>query len=795
MALAMVLMATILAGIASAYPSGIDRTLGLDNRGCYCHGVDDSSAGEPSSDIDITMEGVPEYYEPGTTYTVWVNLTLWGEDTPATPDNGTTVRGGFNLLVTDGSIRITNNMTQLRDDGSITHTLQGSYQHSWTFQWDAPEARDRHVDFYVYSNMVDGSGTTSGDLWNGVDIHVHGPDADPSDVTDRYDDVAIPLDRNLPAFALIGILLLVLYTGIRLDEDSRKAIPGILKEWVTTTDHKKIGILYLLMSILFLVMGLMLALTMRLQLVSPENDFLGPDQYNQIFTIHGTTMIFLMAMPMIFGIANYIVPLHIGARDLAFPRLNAFSFWLQPAGGLIIYSGILFGSLADVGWTGYAPYSSTGGGLSPGTELWTMGQILLGISSTITAVNFIVTILKMRAPGVKLMRMSLYTWSILITSVLMLFALPVLTVALVMLFMDRTMGTLFFDVAAGADPLLWEHLFWYFGHPEVYIVVLPAFGILSEVITTFSRRPLYGHNSMVYAMLGIGVLSFLVWGHHMYTSGADPTFRFVMMVMTMLVAVPTGIKVFNWLATLTGGSVVIKTPLLFALGCIATFTIGGVTGVMLASIPIDTHVHDTYFIVAHFHYTLIGGTVMAILAGLYYWYPKATGKMYNEDLGITHFVVGFISFHLTFFPMFDLGLLGMPRRVASYPAGYGFDTINLIVTIAGTVFALSFFIMLVNFITSLEKGKDAGDNPWGGWTFEWTISSPPPEHSFNEIPVLRTYDEYKADILAAAEAEEGSKDKTGKGAEETAGDDVPGSEDQGSDGKDPAEMKKEEVKE
>ena len=459
-------------------------------------------------------------------------------------------------------------------------------------------------------------------------------------------------------------------------------------------------------------------------------------------------MIFMAAMPIIFGFANYLIPLQIGCRDMAFPRLNAMSYWLLPTGGIVIYMGYFTGGAGDVGWTGYVPYATSEASTVPGTDFWVAGQIMLGASSTLTAINFVTTILRMRAPGVTLMRMPLFTWSIFVTVCLLLLAIPVFAIALILLLADRTFGTLYFSgscagdlmgTTACSDPILWQHLFWYFGHPEVYIVILPAFGVLSEIISTFSRRPIFGYTSMVYALTTIGVISFVVYGHHMFTTGADPLFRFVVMLTTMLVAVPTGIKIFNWLATMTGGSIVTKTPMIFALGTVITFTIGGITGIILASIPLDIAFHDTYFVVAHFHYVLVGGTIFAFLGGVYYWFPKMTGKMMNETLGLVHFAFSFIFFNAAFYPMHNVGISGMPRRYATYDPAL--TEMNQFISVAAFIFGFAQLIFVYNVIYSYKYGEEAGDDPWDGWSLEWTTSSPPPHNSFTEIPTLKSAEE------------------------------------------------------
>jgi cytochrome c oxidase subunit 1 len=528
------------------------------------------------------------------------------------------------------------------------------------------------------------------------------------------------------------------------DEYAHKPFSERVMHWLTTTNHKEIGKLYMATGLAFFVIGGLFALLIRLQLMFPDSTFLVPGNpaetakaFNSLFTLHGTVMIFLFAMPFIFGFANYVCPLQIGARDLAFPRLNALSYWLLIPGGLTILIAVPLGGGADVGWTGYAPYSGAPTSARPGVDLWLMGQTVLGVSSTLTAVNFLVMILRMRAPGVSLFRMPLFTWSILVTVFLLLLAIPVFTVALVMLYLDRNLGTDFFNPAANADPLLWQHLFWYFGHPEVYILVLPAFGVISEVISTFSGRPIYGYRSMVYAIAGIGIVSYVVWGHHMFTTSMDPRMRFIFMITTMLVAVPTGIKIFNWLATILGGRIRFKTPMLFALGFIGMFTLGGITGIVLASVPLDYHLQETYYVVAHFHYVIFGGTIMSFFAGIYYWWPKMTGRMYNEKVGVIHFAILLIGFNMTFFPMHELGIMGMNRRISTYPAATGFGPLNYWASVGAFLIAASVLLMLLNLLWSRKHGAKAGDDPWGGWSLEWVTSSPPPPETFVRIPVLR----------------------------------------------------------
>ncbi len=510
-----------------------------------------------------------------------------------------------------------------------------------------------------------------------------------------------------------------------------------LLHWLTTTNHKEIGLLYILTGLVFFFIAGSAALLIRAQLAVPDNTLVSPDQYNALFTLHGLSMVFLVGMPIISGFANYVVPLQIGAKDLPFPRINALSFWLIPAGGIVLYSGLLTGRGPDMGWTLYAPYSTGAGtGLArPAADLAILGLLFLGASSIATSINFLTMILRMRAPTMGL-RMPLFTWSVLVTVFLLLLAMPVLTAALVMLYLDLTLRTGFFNPALGGDPVLWQHLFWFFGHPEVYVLVLPSFGIVSEVIPVFSRRPIFGYWAMAVAMAAIGFISFVVWVHHMFTTSVPQSLRTIMMLTTYLVGVPTGIKIFNWLATLWGGKLHFKTPMLFALGLVAMFTIGGITGIFLASIPLDIPLQDTYFVVSHFHYVLFGGTVFGFFAGLYYWFPKITGRMYHEGLGKLHFLLTFIGFNLTFWPMNNLGMMGMPRRIVTYSADTGWGPLNMLSTVGAFILGFSQLIMVANFLRSRKHGAAAGNNPWGGSGLEWTVSSPPPPHNFDGVPVL-----------------------------------------------------------
>ena len=506
--------------------------------------------------------------------------------------------------------------------------------------------------------------------------------------------------------------------------------------WLATTNHKDIGILYILSSFFFFIVGGVEALILRIQLGTPDNTFVTPDVYNQIFTMHGTTMIFLFVMPILVGFGNYLVPLMIGARDMAFPRLNALSYWMFIFGGLLLYSSFLFGGAPDAGWFAYAPLTISQYSHSHGMDFWALGITLTGIGSTVGAINFIVTILNLRAPGMTLFKMPLFVWQILVTAFLLVFALPSLTVDAILLFLERNYGALFFAPSQGGSPLLWQHLFWFFGHPEVYILILPAFGFISEIMPTFSRKPIFGYGAIVFSGIAIGFLGFTVWAHHMFAVGLSPIADAIFSIDSMIIAVPTSIKIFNWIATLWGGKLNVKTPLLFAVGFVSLFIIGGLSGITLAVVPIDFQVTDSYYIVAHLHYVLYGGSVFAIFAAIYYWFPKMTGRLLNETLGKWHFWTMFAGFNLTFFPMHALGLMGMPRRIFTYSPEQGWTLWNFLETIGAFVIAISILVFLWNLVVSLRKGKEAGDDPWDAQTLEWTVSSPPPEDNFAVIPTI-----------------------------------------------------------
>ena len=516
----------------------------------------------------------------------------------------------------------------------------------------------------------------------------------------------------------------------------RTSQPSGLWSWITTVDHKRLGVMYLVTAVVFFLIGGLEALLIRSQLATPDGRILNPELYNQIFTMHGTTMVFLAVMPLNSGFGNYIVPLMIGARDMAFPRLNAFGYWLYLFGGILLYSSFLLGDAPNAGWFGYAPLTERAFNPTLGVDFWVLSLQLLGISSLAGALNFIVTILNMRAPGMTINRLPLFVWGTLVTSLLIIFAVPSITVALILLLFDRHFGTMFYLPSAQGDPLLWQHLFWFFGHPEVYIMIMPAFGIISEVLATYSRKPIFGYAAMAFAFAGISFVSFTVWAHHMFATGISPVADVVFAGTSFLVAVPTGIKIFNWLGTIWKGSIRITTAFLFAAGFIGQFTIGGLGGVMLGTVPVDWQITDTYFVVGHFHYTLFAGAVLGLFAGAYHWFPKMTGRFLNERLGQAHFWLTMIGMTMVFLTMHYVGVLGMPRRIYTYAGGQGWDLWNLIETIGAFIVALGVLIFVFNILSSLRQAKTANDDPWDGQTLEWATSSPPPVYNFaSMIPV------------------------------------------------------------
>ncbi|WP_411829516.1 cytochrome c oxidase subunit I [Paenibacillus lautus] len=520
-------------------------------------------------------------------------------------------------------------------------------------------------------------------------------------------------------------------------------------DWLTTVDHKKIGILYLIAGGFFFGIGGIEAILIRLQLIKPMNDLVSAQVFNELITMHGTTMIFLGVMPVIFALMNAVIPLQIGARDVAFPFLNSLGFWTFLFGGLLLNLSWIMGGAPDAGWTSYTPLSTNDYSSTHGVDFYTIGLQIAGLGTLIGGINFLATIITMRAPGMSFMRMPMFTWTAFITSAMILFAFPAITVGLVLLSFDRLLGANFFDVAAGGSPVLWQHIFWIFGHPEVYILILPAFGIISEVIPTFSRKRLFGYSSMVFATILIAFLGFMVWAHHMFTTGLGPVANALFSIATMLIAVPTGIKIFNWLFTMWGGQIRFTSANLFAIGFVPTFVMGGVTGVMLASAPADFQFHDTYFVVAHFHYVIVGGLVFGLFAGLHYWWPKMFGRVLNETLGKWTFWLFAIGFHMTFFVQHFLGLLGMQRRIVSYLPNQNFDELNFISTIGAILMGIGVLAFLANVVITSRKPVGAPADPWeDGRTLEWSIPSPPPEYNFKQIPLVRGIDAYWKEKMA-----------------------------------------------
>ena len=518
------------------------------------------------------------------------------------------------------------------------------------------------------------------------------------------------------------------------------------RSWVTTIDHKKIGKMYGFMSLFFFIVGGVEALLIRTQLATPNGTLLSAQVYNEMFTMHGTTMIFLVVMPLGVAFMNYFIPLQIGARDVAFPRLNAFGFWTFLAGGIILNSSFLLGGAPDNGWYNYAPNSLVVYSPTHGVDFWTVGLITTGLASLVTSINIITTVINMRAPGMTWFKVPVFTWMSLVGQFMLLFAIPVLTAAQFMLLFDRRFDANYFEVAQGADPLLWQHLFWIFGHPEVYIMIMPAFGMTSDIVPVFSRKPLFGYKVMVLSGVAIGFLGWGVWAHHMFTSGMGPMSVALFAVGSMTIAIPTGVKIFNWMATMWRGQIRFTTAMLFAIGMFTMFTLGGVSGITHAVSPADTQQHDTYYIVAHFHYVLFGGAFLIFMGAFYYWWPKMFGHKLSERMGHWNFWLMMIGFNLTFGPQHILGLQGMPRRVYTYLPGYGWELWNLVSTIGSYILAASVLLFIVNVVVSRRKAHAAGQftcepDPWDARTLEWITSSPPPEFDFYEIPEVRDLDE------------------------------------------------------
>ncbi|HEY6412770.1 MAG TPA: cytochrome c oxidase subunit I [Edaphobacter sp.] len=520
---------------------------------------------------------------------------------------------------------------------------------------------------------------------------------------------------------------------------------NVVYEWLTTVDHKKIGLMYIVYALIFLVIGGFQATLMRIQLAVPNNHFVSPQVFNRLFTMHGTTMVFFVGMPILFGFGNYLVPLMIGARDMAFPRLNAFSFWISAFAGVLLYfsyvggSGLYAaGSAPDVGWFAYAPLTAKI--FSPGhsTDYWTLAVFLSGVGSIGTALNIVTTILSMRCKGMTMGRMPLLVWLYLVMAGLVFVAVSPLTAAQIMLTLDRYLGAHFFDTQAGGSAVLWMHFFWIFGHPEVYVLVLPAFAFVNEIVPVFSRKAIFGYPAMVAASVGIGFISLSVWAHHMFTVGMGPAGNTFFVFSTMVISVPTGIKIFNWLATIWGGKVIFAVPMMFCVAFLFQFLIAGLTGIMLSAAPFDWQLSASYFVVAHFHYVLVGAILFALFGAFYYWYPKATGRMMSERVGKWHFWLFVIGFHLTFDFMHVPGLLGMPRRIYTYEAGRGWESWNLIVGIGAIIQTIATLFFVYNLVRSYFRGAVAGNDPWDAWTLEWATPSPPPSYNFAVEPTVNS---------------------------------------------------------
>ncbi|MHB8301286.1 MAG: cytochrome c oxidase subunit I [Acidobacteriaceae bacterium] len=521
--------------------------------------------------------------------------------------------------------------------------------------------------------------------------------------------------------------------------------PQVMHDWIVTVDHKKIGLMYIATALLFLVVGGVEALLMRVQLAIPESKFLSPEVFNEMFTMHGTTMIFLVAMPILFGFANYLVPLMIGARDMAFPRLNAFSYWIYFFGAVLLYYSVIGGKglyggpgVPDIGWFAYAPLTEQPFSKGNGSDYWAIGIFITGIGTIGTALNIVVTTITMRCKGMKLGRMPLLVWLMMVSAGMVLTAIPPLSAAQIMLLIDRYLGGHFFDTQAGGSAVIWAHFFWIFGHPEVYILVLPAFGFVNEIIPVFSRKAIFGYPAMVAASVGIGFISFSVWAHHMFTVGMNAAANTAFVFSTMLVAIPTGIKIFNWLATIWGGKIRFTVPMLFCVAFLFQFTLAGLTGIMLAVAPFDWQLHNTYFLIGHFHYVILGGIFFCLFAAFYYWFPKMTGRMMDRTLGRWHFWLFVVGFHMTFDFMHIVGVLGMPREVFTYEPGHHWAIWNMIISTGAFVQAVAILIFVYNLVSSHFYGKPAGNDPWDAWTLEWATTSPPPSYNFASEPMVRS---------------------------------------------------------
>ena len=692
-----------------ALPSGINGA--SINNGCNCH----NSVADES--VIPSIEGLPETFVAGEAYILDISFT-------GGPDAVGENLGGFNLKVDRGSLVAIDESVQIMES-SATHTEEGNDQRAWQIKWVTPSSDNVVAEFVLLVNSVNGDSTAnSEDHWNVLEFKVAGVNAGSGSL----------IDIDEPAWLIIvgALLVIILHIVIVLWRKENFGNAELI-HWLSTTNHKDIGLLYLWASIIFTVIGLALSILIRLQLVVPNNDFMTGGLFNEAVTMHGAVMVLFAVSPMAFAFANYMVPLQIGARDMAFPRLNAFSFWAYVLGGLTAASGFFFGGAANVGWTFYSPLTSIEYTPGAGVSLAGAGLVLLILSVTASTINFLVTILRHRIPSMGLMQMPMYTWTMLFTVILMLVIFPALLGAVLMLVGDRVFGTMFFDPSIDGTTW-WLHIFWFFGHPEVYVVLLPGLGMAMEIVPTFVRRHLYGRRIILWALTVATVLSVLVWAHHMFLTGIDPTFRKIESIGTELITVPFGLVYLSLLGTFYKSKPdFTKLPLAFVMGAIGIFLIGGITGVYLSSLAMDVQLRGTYYLVAHFHYTL-GSVAVMTLGGIYYWYPKIFGRMLDRTLGWWHFWLTFLGINLTFIPLF--GMWDMPRRIYVYEESTGWATEQMFSTIGSLVVFVAQMIFFWNFIRSMKSGDEAGDNPWNATTFEWSTSSPPPKHDFDVLPEM-----------------------------------------------------------
>jgi cytochrome c oxidase subunit I+III len=703
-----ILFSALMLQSLQAMPTGIGGN-SVDT-GCTCHGAADVS-------VNPFIEGLPDIYNGSETY----NITISMEGGP-TPSG--TAYGGFNLRVSSGKVLSVNNDTQVwvQSSTEITHNDSGNDQREWVIQWLAPIDDTQDVTFTLLVNSVNGDNSPGGDSWNSLIVSTEGLNSNGGSIVDF---------TNLAWWLIIGSVLGLVFVVVLLMKMNKTVDKAVLRHWLTTTNHKDIGMMYLWMTILFTIIGLTLSLLIRIQLIVPENDFMTGGLFNEAVTMHGAVMVLFAVSPMSFAFANYIVPIQIGAKDMAFPRLNAMSFWLILFGGLVATSGFFLGGAADAGWTFYSPLTSLEYSPGLGISLAGAGLVLLILSVSFSTINFLVTILRWRTPSMSLMQMPMFTWNILFTVVLMLAVFPALLSAVLMLVGDRVFGTLFFDPSIDGTTW-WLHIFWFFGHPEVYIVLLPGLGMAMEVIPTFVKRPLYGRKIIIWSLVVACFISVIVWAHHMFLTGINPSFRKFETIGTELVSVPFALIYLSLLATFHKSKPDwSKLPLVFVAGAVGIFLVGGITGVYLSSVAMDVNLRGSYYLVAHFHYTL-GAVAVMTLGGIYYWYPKMFGKMLNEKLGWWHFWLTFFGINITWIPLF--GLTDMPRRIYFYQDSAGWAVPNLIATIGGFIVFAAQLIFLYNFWKSMKNGEDAGNDPWGGSTLEWTTSSPPPAGNFSSPP-------------------------------------------------------------